>query len=72
VDFHLVHEAVIGEDHEISMRRSDKEMLNVVFVLRHRAKAAFAPATLALISGDRRAFYVATLGDGDGDIFVGN
>src|SRR5688572_23225314 len=47
-------------------------MLDVIFVLGHRAEPAFAAATLALISRDRRAFDVAVLRDRNRDFFVGD
>ncbi len=72
VDLHLVNHAIVGEDHQVSVRRSDEQMLDEVLVLGHRAESAFAAAALALISGDRRALDVTALGDGDRHVFVGD
>ena len=47
-------------------------MLDVVFVLGHRAKASLAAASLTRISRHRSPLDVTTLGDRDCDFFVGN
>ena len=69
---HLKDLAVVGEDHQMSVRRCDKQMLDKIFVLRLRTQTPFAAASLPRVGGDGRAFDVAGVGDGDGNVFVGD
>ena len=72
VDLHLIDLAVVGEDHQISVRRGDEKMLDEILVLRRRAQTAFAAASLTRICRDRRALDVAGFGYRDRDVFVGD
>ena len=72
MNFQLIDHAIVGEDHQVRMRRSDKEMLDEVAVLRGSAEAAFAAASLTRVSRDRRALDVTTVRDGDRNVFVGD
>ncbi len=72
MNFDLVDHAIVGEDHQISMRRCDEEMLDEIAVLGGSAEAAFSAAALARVSRDRRALDVTAVGYGDCHVFVGN
>ena len=72
VHLHLVDQAIVGEDHEICVRRGDKQMLDKIFVLGHRAKATLAATALARVSRYRSPFDIPALSDGDRDVFVGD
>ena len=72
VDLYLKDLSVVGKDHQISVCRSDKQMLDKILILRLRPETPLAAASLTGVGGDRRAFDVAGVGDGDRDVFVGD
>ena len=72
MNLEFVDHAIVREDHDVGMRRSDEEMLDVVAALGGSAKSSFAAASLALISRNRRSLDVTAVGDRDRHVFVGN
>ena len=72
MSLHLINQSVVGEDHQVRVRRSDEKMLDVIVVFGHRAKAPLAAASLTRISRHRSSLDVTTLGHRDRDFFVGN
>src|SRR5262249_14107278 len=61
---------VVGEDHQVSMSRSNEQVLDKIVVLRRRAEPTFAASSLTRIRRDRRSLYVAGFCDGDRDVLV--
>ena len=52
------------------MRRSDKQVFHVIFVLGHRSEAALAAAALPRVRGHRSTFDVSTPGNCDGYFLI--
>ena len=72
VDLEPVDAAGVGEAEEIGVRRVDDELGDEVLFAGLHAEAAGASATLLAVDGDGRALEVAGVGDGDGDLLVGD
>ena len=72
VDFEPVDAAGVGEAEEIGVGGIDDELGDEVFVAGLHADAAGAAATLLAVGGDGRALEVGGVGDGDGDLLVGD
>ncbi len=72
VDLEPVDAAGVGEAEQEGVRGVDDELRDEVFFARLHADAARAAAALLAIDGDGRALEVALVGDGDGDLLVGD
>jgi hypothetical protein len=67
-----VDAAGVGEAEEISVRRVDDELGDEVLFAGLHAETTGASATLLTVDGDGRALEIAGIGDGDGDLLVGD
>src|SRR6185369_125126 len=65
-----VHASGVGEDENEGVRRSDKQMLDEIFVARLHAGPAGAAATLHSVRADRCALHVPAVADCDSDLLV--
>ena len=72
VDLEPVDAAGVGEAEKIGVGGVDDELGDEVFVAGLHAEAAGASAPLLAVDGDGRALEVAGVGDGDGDLLVGD
>ena len=72
VDLEPVDAAGVGEAEEIAVGGVDDELGDEVFVAGLHADAAGAAAALLAVGGDGGALEVAGVGDGDGDLLVGD
>ena len=70
MDLDLIDLAVVGEDHQIRVRRRDKQMFDKVFIFCRCAKPAFAAATLPRISRYRRSLDITGFCDGNRNVLV--
>ena len=72
VDFDPVDAAGVGEAEQIGVGGIDDELGDEVLFAGLHAEAPGAAATLLAVDGDGRALEVAGVGDGDGDLLVGD
>ena len=72
VDLEPVDAAGVGEAEQIGVGGVDDELGDEVFFAGLHAEAAGASAALLAVDGDGRALEVAGVGDGDGDLLVGD
>src|SRR5580704_15519183 len=72
VDVQPVDAALVGEDENVGVRRSNEKMLDKIFAARLHAGAARASAALHAVGGDGRALHIAGVADCDRDLLVGN
>ncbi len=72
VDLEPVDAAVVGEAEQVGVGGVDDELGDEVLFTRLHAEPAGAAAPLLAIDGDGRALEVAGIGDGDGDLLVGD
>ena len=72
VDLEPVDAAGVGEAEQVGVGGIDDELGDEVFFAGLHAEAAGAAATLLAVGGDGRALEVAGVGDGDGDLLVGD
>src|SRR5207237_118732 len=71
VDLQPVDAASAGEDQDVGVGGSHKELLDEIFVAGLHAGAAGAPAALHAVGRDRRALQVAGVADRDRGLPVG-
>ncbi len=72
VDLEPVDAAGVGEAEEIGVGGVDDELGDEVLFAGLHAETAGASAPLLAVGGDGRALEVAGVGDGDGDLLVGD
>jgi hypothetical protein len=72
VDFDPVDAAGVGEAEQIGVGGVDDELGDEVLFAGLHAETAGAAAPLLAVDGDGRALEVAGVGDGDGDLLVGD
>ena len=72
VDLDPVDAAGVGEAEQVGVGGVDDELGDEVLFAGLHAEAAGAAATLLAVDGDGRALEVAGVGDGDGDLLVGD
>ena len=72
VDLEPVDAAGVGEAEQERVGAVDDELRDEVFFARLHAEAPGAAALLLAVGGDGRALEVAGVGDGDGDLLVGD
>ena len=72
VDFDPVDAAGVGEAEQIGVGGVDDELGDEVLFAGLHAETAGAAAALLAVDGDGRALEVAGVGDGDGDLLVGD
>ena len=72
VDFDPVDAAGVGEAEQVGVGGVDDELGDEVLFAGLHAETAGAAATLLAVDGDGRALEVAGVGDGDGDLLVGD
>ena len=72
VDLEPVDAAGVGEAEKIGVGGVDDELGDEVLFAGLHAETAGASATLLAVGGDGRALEVAGVGDGDGDLLVGD
>ena len=78
MDLHPMHATLVGEEQDVRVRRSHKEMLHEVFVAGHHAARTLATAPLCAVLGNGVALDVAEMRKRhdhvffDDQVFVGN
>ena len=72
VDLEPVDAAGVGEAEQVGVGGVDDELRDEVLFAGLHADAAGAAAALLAVGGDGRALEVAGVGDGDGDLLVGD
>ena len=64
--------ADVGEEEEVIVRAGDEQPLDEVPLLGVGADDPLAPPTLLAVAGERHALDVSLVGDGDGDVLLGD
>src|SRR2546430_271021 len=67
-----IHAPGISEDQDVSVSRSDEQMLDEILVARLHARPPSPSAALHAVRRDRSALHIAGMADRDRDLLVGD